>query len=61
MWLRRMMRDGRSSSAMPSRSAGLEGVGVLRHLAGLDDVPAVGLEALAGVVAEGELGRRRRS
>ena len=49
--------EGRSSSAMARRSAGLEGVGVVGHLAQVLDVPAVGLEAADGVVVEGDLGR----
>ena len=57
MWLRRMMREGRSSSAIPSRRARSERVDVFRHLADLDDVPAVGLEPLARLIAQGELGR----
>ena len=45
MWLRRISRLGRSSTAMARRKAGLEGVGVVGHLAEAVDVPAVGLEA----------------
>ena len=52
-----MSRLGRSSTALAASSAALQRVGVVGDLAEVLDVPAVGLEALADVVGERELGR----
>ena len=56
MWLRRMSRLGRSVTAFAASERGLERVAVVGDLAEVLDVPAVGLEALADVVAVGERG-----
>ena len=57
MWLRRMIIEGRSSTAIARRTAASRRVDVVGDLADALDMPSVRLEALAGIVAVGELGR----
>ncbi len=56
MWLRRISSDGRSVTAFAADERRLERVAVVGDLAEVHDVPAVGLEPLADVVAVGERG-----